>query len=569
MATEAPTQPETSTDTPIQSQTLPTPPTETPGPTQSETSTESPIQSQTLPTPPSPSPPSPSPSPAPTMPETEAPTEPPTEAPTEPETQAPTEPETQAPTESETEAPTEPQTEAPTEPETQASTEPETKAPTEPETEAPTEPETEAPTEPETQAMTETTTVCNIHCDEGIPKYDSCECVQVVGCEGYNIVANELMNITDILKAAGQSTDVIDSAVADLNDKLADLAQYCVAGPIIIETVSDKISYIKTKILELTYQVDQFASQLAPVDDCGFKCKYNYILDPKTCTCTCPIDCDKKVSIYDWKYCQCSPYEHADKIYSTKRAITRFITKVQNNVENTTVVHQYLETLYDLLDKVKTSLSNVEYNFDTIDLNSHVKMFEEYEIQFKVIETQYNEWFKETVRCSSTICGIDKVLKYDCSCYSSSDTDKYFAELVIFNKLEGEILIGPSDTPESQAFDERTVGIRKMFEDLYKYWVDNDSFDQATVDQMLNDLIDAVNKLREDWDNYVSSKSRKCTALKLNCDLKNTVINLKICKCSPIDGYSELQDDATTLDALMNEIDALSNSAKIPLLKNL
>ena len=62
------------------------------------------------------------------------------------------------------------------------------------------------------------------------------------------------MNITDILKA-GQYTDVIASAVYYLNADLADLAQYCVAGPIIIETVSDKISYIRAKILELNYQV--------------------------------------------------------------------------------------------------------------------------------------------------------------------------------------------------------------------------------------------------------------------------------------------------------------------------
>ena len=615
--TPGPTQPETSTESPIQSQTLPTPPSPSPSPAPTMPETEAPTEPETeASTEPETKAPTQPETQAPTEPETQAPTEPETESPTEPETQAPTEPETesrtepetqaptqpetqastqpetqaltepetQAPTDPETQAPTEPETQAPTEPTTQAATEPETKAPTQPETQAPTQPETQAQTEPETQAPTQAPielgstnnpptrpTVCNIHCGEGVPDYDSCECIKVVGCEGYNEVDRMLMNITDVMNAAGQTTASIDDTIFLLKGKLADLAQYCFEGPIVVETVSDMISYIKTKIVELAYEIDEFTSTLLPIADCGIECTNNYFLNNRECFCYCKMDCNTAISVYNWGYCQCSAYEHANKIYNMKYDIMDFIKKVQSNLENTIIVHQYLETLYDSLESVETALSNLEHNFDTIDLDYYTSLIESYFNSFKNTSSNYDEWFSKTVRCSSSKCDPNTVLRKDCSCYGSVDTDSYFEILKIFDVLEGEIMRypGPGSGPELQVFDERILNVRQMFQDLYTYWEDNDSYDQTTVDQLISYISDSVSTLRQDWDIYFSVNSIYCSVLKLNCDLKTTAIDLKYCECAPIDGYSELQDDASTLDTLMNEISSLAHSAKTELQTNL
>ena len=379
------------------------------------------------------------------------------------------------------------------------------------------------------------------------------------------------MNLTDTINGAGQSTPFIDETIKDLKARLAALALNCITKPD-PQFISDSIKYVKTKIIDLTREVNLFSSSLQPISDCGgMICTNNYLLNNRECFCYCRLDCDTKISIFNWNYCQCSAYTHANMIYEMKYDIQDFITKVQNNVESTTVVHEYLEKLYDVLDNVETALSNMEHNFDTIDLDYYTKLIQDYFTTFKNIQTDYNDWFTKNVRCSSNDCGPKKVVKKDCTCYQSPDTDTYFTIVDTFEILEGEILgySGPGNPAEVQVFDDRTLAIRQKIQDLYSYWVNNDSYDQATVDAMLNEIIADTQKLRVDWDNFVIDNSPTCTAKKLKCNTLETAINLRDCECSPLDKYKELQESTAVLNQLQNKIDSMTNPNKGKLQQNL
>lgn len=200
--------------------------------------------------------------------------------------------------------------------------------------------------------------------------------------------------------------------------------------------------------------------------------------------------------IYNWGNCKCSRFSQSADIYNLQNEIVEYIKHVSTTLETDIDIHEYLIKFWEIYDDATTTLSNLEQDFDTLDLVEYTIRIQEIITRFRTTQEEWEEELRSTQTCTSTQCQQNvQMLVRGCVCYASPEVSTFYQQLNNFITVENSILAynGPGSPSELQEFVTRTDTIRDLFNQLHDYFVNNyDNYDMNVINNLLNQIIDAV-----------------------------------------------------------------------------
>lgn len=408
---------------------------------------------------------------------------------------------------------------------------------------------------------------------KGVPDFEKCICCEENGCDEYQKLKKELADIIKTLEAAGSTTDDIAKEIKYIEDELDKLEEYCKEAN--VQYISDSINYIKKKIAALTITVKNFTSNLSANTSCGDKvCKKNYILKLSDCSCNCDIDC----SIYtgevnNYGSCQCSAYSDAAILYNLyKKQIPTLIKKMSLTVNID--CQDLLKEIYDFLEEVSAEKSNLENNFDTLDLEKESIIIKNLESELNEITKKCDDRISQGSNGCPTPCkGKNIIQTKSCKCYTSPNVVTYFEKLSIFVTIEYKIFTfkGKGSVTELAEFEKRANELRKLFYTVFDVFF-NESFDEATILALIEEIVKTTDDLVNDFNDWVSKNNVSSKCMLASCEKADQIKNMnnKICLCVTIIDWDKLPGILDALPDLKAEIDDLqvNEKAKNALLAN-
>jgi len=392
-----------------------------------------------------------------------------------------------------------------------------------------------------------------------------CRCVQCGNKTEYDDLLAQFKNVTDILEEAGQSTNPNFTQQIDEIQNLIDaLTIFCLNNNTDIKYISDKILYIKTLIVPLTLDVKAFVNDLKADSSCkGKKCKYLYKLRISDCVCVCSLNCKtSKGEFNDFKYCQCGNFSDATILYGLRGQITNEIKTVSTYVKNTTLEHEILIRLYELLGESNKLRTNLEYNYETLNLTLISEMIKKYQTTLQTIHTDYTTSIVKSP--CKTPCSANTIETKNCTCYKTTQVDTFYADLALFISIEGKIWTYTGDGPgtELDQFEERTVEIRKLFQEIQYYIYNNyPGLNITYIQELLDNLLVQINTLTKDFNDWVSENSDDPPPCVKTCGASE-ITNMKTCVCVLITDWDKLPAAQASLPALLETIKNLEIDTK-------
>jgi hypothetical protein len=123
--------------------------------------------------------------------------------------------------------------------------------------------------------------VCTISCPSGIRNTNECICCNFEGYNDYSALVAQYNKLTNSISSAGESNRNISLAIADLKTQIAQFEEFvlqnCNTNTVDVKTVSDKLSYMRTKLVPFQMNVEKFVNNLKRNPNCASNLVPNWI----------------------------------------------------------------------------------------------------------------------------------------------------------------------------------------------------------------------------------------------------------------------------------------------------
>lgn len=403
-------------------------------------------------------------------------------------------------------------------------------------------------------------------CSVGVPDLVRCQCITFPSCEDYNTVVDQLLNITNAIDDAGETTKNITDTVKECNKDIDELTKYCQDNQdnLDLKYISDRITYIKTKLIALTLTVKNFTSTLVANTSCkGKVCQYNYVLKKSDCSCTCTLACATGFGeVKNTKFCNCTKYADSSVIYNISSEIGGLIKKVQNNVANAPKVYAFILELYSIQSSISAEKSKLESKVHTLNLTSESVIIKKLETTYLTLKNNIDKYLGSGAGACKTACKSTATQVKDCTCCTTAQCASFQKAITSFVSIESKILTySKGNATQLAEFKKRTQVIRAQFQTLYETIYNNPGkYDTASIQKQYDAIVSAYTTLNTDFTNWlpVSVPSTPC---KLACSATQ-IQDLKACACVTIIDWDKLTTVVEKgLPGLLTEINGLQIDA--------
>jgi hypothetical protein len=437
---------------------------------------------------------------------------------------------------------------------------------------------TQAPTEePTTKASG--SIECLISCPRGIVAKDECKCCNFEGYDGYHDLLEQQKALTDSVKTAGESTKDIMQKIEDGNKAIKDyedfIIQNCNSAVIDAKSVSDKLEYMRTKIVPLRINVEKFVSKLKLNTACANTepCPPGYKKDEITCRCSCTLSCNYLVGeVNNWEFCQCENLPISSKVYTIESKIVDSIYYLYylTLTSDSSSAQQLIQECHDFdieLNDMRDYMQLIQHQWENTTLEEKTTKIEAHVAKAEKLFSKTDAYISTSRGSCSDVCDLYSVQKYDCSCSWDGPFDLTRTFMTLETKIDEGI--------KNEKGDIISLGKLKTSSDELKQKIKNliESFRQGD-DQNANrqTIIAEMKKLDDDWNTFQgvpsaappqeappeappSVPSSDCTII---CEGDN-VKNRASCTCFAVDNWVKLKSEIkNSIGQLKQEVGSLN-----------
>lgn len=411
--------------------------------------------------------------------------------------------------------------------------------------------------------------MCLKSCPEGIVEEKKCVCCNFEGFKEYSALVEQYNNLTNTITTAGESNRNISLAIADLKTQITQfkdfVLQNCNSKTVDVTTVSEKLSYMRTKLIPFKMNVEKFVSNIKPRPHCaGSKpCPDGYVKG-ESCWCMCYKSCAKsKGLITNYDYCECESLPKVSVLDGIRNKITDYILTLTMAPD---------EASSELIQECKSLFSTINSFFDLTMKRWSSTTLEQKTKTMDIIEENARTLFAKidphlvTGSCA-TGCDLTQIQMKNCSCYYSKQFNGKLNELMVLEtKIAESINSGKGNLTKLEEVKKLSTQLRLdavKFVELVK-----DGNENIVIDGSLAEFTANLTTLDTEYKAYSASPTPpKCT---IDCQ-GDKVRNTQKCACFDVDSWVKLNTEVKNgLTKLRQDAESLSNDldAKANLLSN-
>jgi hypothetical protein len=328
----------------------------------------------------------------------------------------------------------------------------------------------------------------------------------------------------------------------------------------IFRLLSGELSFVKRKVITLSINIKLLLSSLSAKNCPGITCDKTLQLSPIDCSCSCNIKCQPG-ELYNYENCECTWFPTVKIIYDAQKTIKEFYKRAAFENTNTTRVTEFLDKTYEIDISISDFLEDEENNFSTKNLTETMEKFTKYSNIVENVKKEFEEYVTIShVRCSTICDDPESIQANDCICYLTPETDSYTEALYKFIDIEKEIRYynGGGRPQELEGFRSRTIALRYIFQQLYKYFVENNGkYDPNFVKDFIQRISAETESIRTDFEDW-KNRSNQPIICELGTCSATQVADLKICACVTIRDYDKLQGILDNRQTLLSQLDGLN-----------
>jgi hypothetical protein len=388
--------------------------------------------------------------------------------------------------------------------------------------------------------------------------------------------------LSDSIKTAGESNKDISQKIEEIKNIIAQFEEFilqnCNDPNIDSKTVSDKLEYLRTKIVPLRVNIEKFVSKLKPKPACAnsLPCKPGYTKDEITCDCSCSYNCDNLIGeVINFEYCQCENFPISAEIYKIETKLHDYIYRLSTVSEQPDYSTELIHESYDLITDMTQYIGSLQWQWEEIPLEEKTSRIEAYIARGQDLSAKIDSYLISTKGSCEKDCGFYAIQKYDCTCFESEEAS---TQLNIFMERDRQFdeysRYGIGDLNLVKELIASSAGVRK---DIGKFieFVKNGN-DQGSIDDYLNTITAEIKALTDGWDAYILSFQGPPEAPPSECTVNcqgDTVRNKKPCTCFDVEnwvrlnsevknGIEQLRQDAAGLTIDQTNKDTLESNLK-------
>jgi hypothetical protein len=411
-----------------------------------------------------------------------------------------------------------------------------------------------------------TTTVCSISCQNGFRDEESgnCRCCDFDAYPKYLEYATSLEKTRAEYDKTGSGDIKIEAKIIECQDTLDQLRQNvldnCGNKTVNLDTY---FFSIRADLLDLQFQVTEFASSLVPNSNCDSRPKCSAALPQrnyKDCTCFCPVKCNSTADqVFIRPKCECQFFANYSEIIAKKAEVQSLITQLSQVLRQTDFMVKFRQDLMNEVTKYRNFIAELETNWNKTTIQvKEKKVLDLFTFTGQVMNRVKS--FIGSGPCRKACPKYNVVYSKDCTCYTTTEIKQFFTRFNNYLSTESSIINFDfkNKTADDTYWTQRSREVRDLAVKFNTAVTDNILTTQQQS-EMVTQFIALADKLAVDWKAYQDSlknPSPKCTITTCSGD---TVKNCATCQCVPITSFNDLNTRvANGVDALLTSIETLS-----------
>lgn len=411
--------------------------------------------------------------------------------------------------------------------------------------------------------------VCLKSCPGGIVQEKQCVCCNFEGYSEYSALVAQYKNFTNTIATAGQSTRNISLEIADLKTQIAQFEEFVLqnCNSVDATTVSDKLSYIRTKLIPFQMNVEKFVSKLRPTPACAGSrpCDDGWVRTD-TCGCTCWDTCYKsQEKIINAPICECESLPGVSVIDKSLKKIPDYIlTLTMIPGEAST---ELIQESKNLSSTIWVFYNDAIWRWSSTTLEEKTKAMDIVDAKARAVFAKIDSYLVTAGESCATGCELTQIQTKNCSCYYSNQFNGKLYELMdLETKIAEGIKSGKGNLTMLDELKNSSIQLRQdalMFVQLVK-----DGNESSVIDENLVHFTTNVTTLDTEWKAYL--ESLKAPACSLVCQ-GDKVRNTQKCACFDVESWIKLNTEVKSgLVKLRQDAESLSNdlAVKTNLLSN-